>query len=164
MRCEKARQEILDRTLQSREIPAGSPLDLHLKHCRSCSAFLERVIEVDAALQLLPIESAPPEMLRHVRERIASLPTEPAFLPWTLWVPAASFFFGLIWAYLILLWQRWPFLAEWPAQLEQWLGGHQLSLGAVTLSISLGMIFTMLGIALGLYIGRKGRVARINGV
>ena len=170
MYCEQARQNILERTLEGPGIDPGSPLDQHLGGCPACRAFLARLGEVDAALGAMPLERAPAGLSRQILQEVNSpLPLQQGepFLPWTLWVPVGSFLFGLVWAYLALLWRNWPgwagsFTPEldtWPAQLERWLSSQQDLLSAVTLCIAAGILFTVISVALGLYVGREHVVA-----
>jgi predicted anti-sigma-YlaC factor YlaD len=164
MHCEKLRQEILERTLGGSGVPAGSALEKHLQACPACRAFLSRISEVDAALYAMPLEKTPAVVTRRILAQIEPTPmSEEKFLPWTVWVPVASLLLGLFWAYLFLVWQRWPvledtispILVDWSTTLEQWLGSHQDVLSAITLSVAIGILITLLSIALGLYVGRK---------
>lgn len=164
MRCEEARQQILEHTLEE-GLPAAGPLQAHLRRCAACSYFQVRVAETDQALRALPVESAPAETMRRVLAQAAAPGGGEVFLPWSLWLPVVSMLVGLIWAYVTLIWQRGPAMAgsldplgQWFTHVEQWLLTQQSTLLAVGLSVAAGLFFTLLAIGLGLYIGRQ-RVA-----
>lgn len=166
MYCKEARQLVLERTLEEGDISADSALGRHLLECADCRAFLAQVREVDLALAEMPLERTPAavteRILAQVPMREKQMEAEP-FLSWTLWVTAGSLLVGLVWAYLSWLWRNWPGLTEsftptvleWPAQLERWLGSQQDPLSAVILCIAAGMLLTVIGVALGLYVGRE---------
>ena len=165
MHCEEARWMILELTLESG--PTDSkPLREHLRGCPACSYFLARVEETDLALRALPVESAPAGMTRQVLAQAAARGDREGFLPWSVWLPVLSLLAGLIWAYVTLVWRSGPALissvnpalAEWLARAEEWLMSQQATLSAVGLSVGAGLLFTVLAIGLGLYIGRQ-RVA-----
>ncbi len=162
MRCEQVRQTILEETLEGNRPLSGWPAR-HLERCADCRAFRERLLAVDAALRAMPPERAPAGLAARVLARAGpARPPEQPFL-WTLWGPALSLLLGLVWAYLALLWERGQALAGgldpswtgWPALLEQWLGEHQAGLGMVTLSLTAGILCTLLGIGLGWFLGRE---------
>jgi predicted anti-sigma-YlaC factor YlaD len=164
MCCEEMRQSILAQTLEG-EVAPTSATGRHLQECPACRDFWQRLNAVDAVLRALPLAEAPPTVTRRILEEVppSSPPVEEQFLPWMLWVPAASLLIGLIWAYLALLWQRWPDLVDsvspalsgWPAHTESWLGSNKSTLGTVSLSVAGGILLTVLGVIAGLYVGRR---------
>jgi hypothetical protein len=166
MSCERVRGEIVEITLEGGTIPGDGLPSQHLRACLACRSFLARVVEVDAALRVLPMETTPVWVRRRVLERIALLerPRE-RFLPWTLWLPAVSLVAGLFWAYLALLWSSRldlagsldPVVSGWLVQVEEWFAANQVTLSTVTLSVTLGLLFTAVAIGLGLYVGRSGQ-------
>ncbi len=164
MYCIEFRRILLEETLENQRIPENSPLGQHLRDCPSCGSLLARIHEVDTALRLLPLEQAPASVTRRILEQTS--PPAPAlrpFLPWTLWLPALSLVVGILWAYLALLWKHspevsgfvGPTLGTWLGQLELWLHSNQTILMAVGISVAAGILFTLIAIALGLYVGRE---------
>jgi len=157
MRCEEACREILDATLEQGTISPSSPLGRHLQRCGSCRSLLARLARVDSSLRAMPLESAPARVSRRILEQVRSAPDKP-FLPWMVWLPVLSLLFGLTLVYLTLFWPRVPeivpVLTSWPARFETWLSSHQDLLGTVGLSIAMGLLFSFIGIGLGLYVGR----------
>jgi len=157
MQCEEARRRILEVTLDGVPIPQERPLGQHLLHCAECQALLVRLGQVDSALRAMPLEAAPAGISRRIMQEVKASAEKP-FLPWNVWLPAFSLLVGLAVVYLTLLWQRavdiTPAVTSWPAQIEVWVGGHQEIFGTVGLSIALGLLFSFVGIGLGLYVGR----------
>jgi len=160
MDCEEVRQAILECMLEGETIAPDSPLGTHLQRCSGCRLFRQAVAQVDAALFALPVEAAPAWIREQVLARIQPQQTGP-FLPWNIWVPLLSLVLGLAWAYGAVVWSRsaelGPAILGWPAQLEAWLSAHQASLNALSLSVVLGVLLSLIGIALGLYVGRERR-------
>ncbi|MBN1484363.1 MAG: zf-HC2 domain-containing protein [Chloroflexia bacterium] len=166
MSCEQVRQWMLEGTLEGgwAELPAG-PFAEHIEGCPDCRAFAARLAAVDAALSTSPLEEAPPSVAQTVLARVsAEARREPeTFLSWLVWLPLGSLLLGLFWAYLTLFWQRgsdWaitviPSMSEWPALLERWLSNQQVMISAVTVCIAAGILFSVLGVGLGLYVGRE---------
>lgn len=158
--CEEVRQAILDRTLEGEPIAPDSPLGAHLRRCPSCRRYHEAIVQVDAGLRAMPLHSAPSWIVENVLARIAPQRAQPLF-PWTVWVPLLSLFVGLAWAYTAFVWARSaelaPAVAAWPAQLESWLSSHEGALGALSLSVVLGLLLSLLGVGVGFYVGRERR-------
>lgn len=170
MRCDEARNAILEQTLEGEFIPAGA-LGEHLQGCLSCRSFLARVEEVDGALLALPLEAVPQRITRQIVARVADTDRQEApFLQWTIWLPVASLLLGLLWVYITLVWPSGvdllrsfdPTMAGWLALFEQWVANQQGMLSAVALSVGAGLLVTLLAVSLGLYVGRN-RVAAGHG-
>ncbi len=167
MHCEKARQIILEETLEGGLTLGVGPLARHLEDCPACRTFLSRLNEVDAALRQLPLEKAPATVTQGVLERLPSPAPLEGFLPWTLWLPVLSLLVGVCWAYLSLLLAHGPsqfgsfdtLALDWLAKLEQWVLVNQNVLEAVSLSMASGLLFTALAVALGFYVGRSRAAA-----
>jgi len=165
MYCKEARCQLLEITLEAEVIPQHGPLGEHLRDCPACRAFLARILRVDAALHALPLEAAPPELAQYIMAQIPALPLpeKRKFLSWTLWLPVVSLFVGVFWAYLTLLWSRGaeisnsvdPTMANWLTQLEHWLANNQAILSAAAISVTVGLLLTVLAVAVGLYVGRE---------
>lgn len=158
--CEEIRQAILEHTLEGEPIAPDSPLGAHLRQCPDCQRYHEAIVQVDTALQAMPLQAAPSWIVERVLARIEPNREQP-FLPWTVWVPLLSLFAGFAWAYAAFVWTRSaqiaPTVAVWPTQLEIWLSTHQGALGALSLSVVLGLIFSVLGVGVGFYVGRERR-------
>lgn len=165
MRCNEIRRRLLERTLEGEGGALAGELEEHLQDCPACRDFSGRLAEVDAALWAMPLEEVPPVVTRRILEEIppSRPPLEAQFLPWILWVPATSLLVGLVWAYLTLLWRRWPDLVDtlsptlsgWPSSTESWLGSHKTAFSTVALSVAAGILLTVLGAIAGLYVGRR---------
>ncbi|MGB9724218.1 MAG: hypothetical protein ACP5OO_06955 [Chloroflexia bacterium] len=167
MRCEQVRRIILEETLEGKPVLDEGRLARHLEGCPACRAFLRRLDEVDTALRQLPLERAPAGVAQGVLERLPVPSSREELLPWTLWVPILSLLVGVCWAYLSLLLAYGPaqfgsfdtLVLNWLASLEQWVLENQGVLGAVSLSVSAGLLFTALAVALGFYVGRSRAAA-----
>jgi len=161
VRCEEARDLILEQTLEGDSLPAGGALAQHLQACPSCRLFWARVAMVDAALRDLPLMAAPAGLRARILERIPTTPTG-EFLPWTLWMPVLSLVSGVAVACVVLLFHQGsvlsdtfsPALAEWIVRAQQWLLSNGSVLSTVALSVTVGLLFTAVAIGLGLYMGR----------
>lgn len=168
MRCEEVRYMILERTLEGNFAPTAGLAD-HLHHCPACRDLLARVILVDGALRALPLEAMPGWSVRGMITRAAAAGERPEpFLPWTFWLPVGSLLAGLFWAYVSLIWPAGPdtirsfspSVAVLLAQFEGWVIAQQEMLNVVALSIGAGLVFTVLAITLGLYVGRDRIITR----
>lgn len=164
MRCEEVRGLILEQTLEGGPLLVEGPLAQHLQACPLCRAFLARVAVVDSALRDLPLMAAPAGLQARVLQRVprATSRSDGEFLPWTLWVPVLSLVSGAAVACVTLLVQHGPAMsgtfspsfAEWLSQAERWMAANGAALGAVTLSVTAGLLFMAVAIGLGLYVGR----------
>jgi len=163
MRCEKVRKIILEQTLEGSFTPNPKVAD-HLRSCPECQSFLVRVTEVDNTLRALPLEQMPAWSVQHMIARAdVANQRQKHFLPWTLWLPVTSLLVGLLWAYFTLVWPAGPDvirsldprLSTWLVQFEEWVIAQQSILNVVALSVGVGLLFTMLAIGLGLYVGRE---------
>ena len=168
MRCEQARHQILQQTLEGEFVPAA-PLAGHLQGCPDCRGLLARVRLVDGALRAPPLEQMPAWSVHQVIARLAAeSPRQEAFLPWTLWLPIGSLLAGLLWAYVTLVWPAGPAMTRsadpsllvWLTQLEGWVFAQQAMLNVVALSVGGGLLLTALAVGLGVYVGRDRIVAR----
>jgi anti-sigma factor RsiW len=168
MRCEQVRHRILEQTLE-RAFDATGPLVEHLQSCCFCRAFLAHVTEVDLALRALPVQCAPVQVTHRILAQASRAGRErELFLPWTLWVPVASLLVGIFWVYMTLVWPSAPGLvtsldptvATWLTGFEQWVAAQQATLNAVAISVGAGLVFTLLAIVLGLYVGRNRAAVR----
>jgi predicted anti-sigma-YlaC factor YlaD len=166
MRCEQVRRVILQQTLEGGFVPAAELAD-HLRGCPECHSLLLRVTEVDIALRALPLEQMPAWSVRQMIAQPAKTgQRQEPFLPWTLWLPVGSLLIGLLWSYFTLIWPTGPDvirsfdprLAIWLVQFEEWVIAQQAMLKVIALSVGAGLIFTVLAVSLGLYVGRD-RVA-----
>jgi|GEM_PF-1699890 len=169
MRCEQVRNTLLEQTLEGRLLP-GSEVAEHLDRCRDCQDLVARLALVDMALRSLPVEPMPAWSVRQMLARTAAGRRPEPFLPWTLWLPVGSLLAGLLWAYFTLIWPAGseavgsfaPTFSDWLARFEAWIVTQQTMLNAVALALGAGLLFTLLAVSLGLYVGRD-RVATRHG-
>jgi len=75
------------------DTPQYGKVRQHLSQCRACRDLMAQLRHTEVALRTLPVEAASqalmPQVVSIVSRRQVALP-EWSFMPWTVWVPAAS--------------------------------------------------------------------------
>ncbi len=163
MRCDQVRRYILDQTLGSQPIPSQGPLYDHVQGCADCHLFLTHLLEVEAALCRLPLYAAPAGLTRRILAEAVTFrhQEEEPFLPWTLWLPLLSLFVGISWAYLAFLAKQnegpivsFPAVRDLLIRVQEWVTAQMATITTVAIAIAAGLLFMLLAIGLGLYVGR----------
>ncbi len=164
MRCDQVRQYILDQTLGSQPIPSQGLLHDHVQSCTECHLFLVRLLEVETALCRLPLYAAPAGLTRRILAQAVAYrhQEEDSFLPWTLWLPLLSLLIGISWAYLAILMNQSgsptvpfsPSVRDLLFRIQEWITAHLPTITAVAISVAAGLLFMLLAVGLGLYMGR----------